>query len=298
MNNLNHSPSEAGPNAFFSSGYVRPQRLVDALAARSVSDALVVAGGTDVYPAHVGKPLPMSLIDVSSVEEMRSLVVTPGEIRFGGAMTWTDIVAAELPPALSALQDAARQIGSLQIQNRATLAGNLCNASPAADGVPPLLVLDAEVELASSSGIRRMKLEKFIVGYRKTALREDEILTAVILPTPRPDARSAFVKLGARKYLVISIVMAAALVTRGPLGEIAEARIAVGSASAKALRLEALERDLHGLASGQAPSSILRASHFAGLSPIDDVRADARYRLAAAQQLVGMAIDHAAESQR
>ena len=277
-----------------SSGYVRPERLVDALAARSIPGVLIVAGGTDLYPAHVGRPVPTSLIDVSAVEEMRGLVVTPAEVRFGGAMTWTEIVAAELPPGFRALKDAARQIGSLQIQNRATLAGNLCNASPAADGVPPLLALEAEVELVSSSGIRRMKLENFIVGYRKTALRDDEILTAVILPTPHPAARSAFVKLGARKYLVISIVMAAASIMRSASGEIAEARVAVGSASAKALRLEQLERDLHGLAGGQSPSSILRADHFAALSPIDDVRAEARYRMQAARRLVAMALDQAA----
>jgi CO/xanthine dehydrogenase FAD-binding subunit len=275
--------------------YLRPTRLADALLHRSRSGATIIAGGTDLYPAHVGRPLPSRLIDVSAIEEMRGIVVSPAEIRIGGAVTWTEIVEADLPPAFRALKQAARQIGSLQVQNRASLAGNLCNASPAADGAPPLLTLEAEVELASARGTRRMQLQQFLTGYRRTALREDEILAAIIAPMPNAAARSAFAKLGARKYLVISIVMAAALVRREPTGRIAEAKVAVGSASERALRLKRLESDLEGLAPGRAPSSILRAEHFEDLSPIDDVRARACYRFEAARHLVGMALDQAAE---
>jgi CO/xanthine dehydrogenase FAD-binding subunit len=295
LDTLQSSFSDVRSVATGSSSYLRPSSLVDALAARAVPGALVIAGGTDLYPAHVGKPLPERLIDVSAVEDMRGLIRTSSEIRFGGAVTWTEIVMAELPPAFRALQDAARQIGSLQVQNRATLAGNLCNASPAADGAPPLLALDAEVELASASGTRRMNLDQFLVGYRKTALRADEILAAVIVPTPPAAARSAFVKLGARKYLVISIVMAAALVSRAASGEIAEARVAVGSASARALRLRRLERDLRGHPRGRPPSSVVRAEHFTDLIPIDDVRATGRYRAEVARELVALALDRAAE---
>src|SRR4029077_8004802 len=101
--------------------------------------------------------------------------------------TWTDVLHVPLPRCFDALKGAAREVGSVQIQNRGTVAGNLCNASPAADGVPPLLARDAEVELTSSAGPRRMPLAEFIVGNRKTARRVDEILTAVIVPRKLAD---------------------------------------------------------------------------------------------------------------
>src|SRR3546814_5531922 len=104
---------------------------------------------------------------------------------------------------------------------------NLCNASPAADGVPPLLALEAEVELASRDGLRRLALDAFILGNRKTARRPDELVTAIIVPKPSGRARSRFLKLGARKYLVISIVMVATLLDLDDDGRVAKARVAV-----------------------------------------------------------------------
>ena len=289
--------------AFFGSwgdstgSYVRPASLTDVLSAIAACEQTIIAGGTDVYPAHVGKPLPARIVDVSRVAEMRTIVARDGAWRIGGAVTWAEIAARNLPPAFRALQQAARQVGSTQVQNRATVAGNLCNASPAADGVPPLLTLEAEVELSSLAGVRTLPLESFIVGYRRTALRANEIVSAVIVPDPAPAARSAFVKLGARKYLVISIVMAAALIEKRTDGAIARALVAVGSASEKACRLGELERDLVGLTPGVAPSSRLRAEHFDELSPIDDVRATAAYRCKAALGIVGEALDRAAAAE-
>lgn len=252
-----------------------------------------MAGATDVFPAHVAKPLPARIVDVSQVAELRGIVMSPQEIRIGGATRWSDIVEANLPPACAALQQAGREVGSIQIQNRGTIAGNLCNASPAADGVPPLLALDAKIELASEKGLRRMPLSAFITGYRQTALRSGEILSAVILPRTCDAAGSAFVKLGARRYLVISIVMAAAVLPRDEKGRLTDARVAVGAASAVARRLPELEAALEGL-SGERPSSRLKAEHLAGLSPIDDVRATAAYRTDAALTVVAHALDQAA----
>lgn len=288
--------ADLSPSADSREFYVRPLRLAEALSALAVSGPTVLAGGTDVYPAHVGKALPDRVVDVSRVGEMLTIAARGGAWRIGGAVTWAEIASARLPPAFRALQEAARQVGSVQVQNRATVAGNLCNASPAADGVPPLLALEAEVELSSLDGVRILPLESFIVGYRKTAIRKDEILSAVIVPDPQSNARSAFVKLGVRKYLVISIVMAAALIDRGADDAIARVLVAVGSASEKAYRLRGLERELVGLASGIAPSSRLHPEHFAALAPIDDVRATAAYRRDAALRIVGEALDRAAEA--
>ena len=179
----------------------------------------------------------------------------------------------------------------MQIQNRGTIGGNLCNASPAADGVPALLALDAEVELVSRSGTRRMALADFITGYRKTALARGEILSAVIVPKRAMTAASVFMKLGARRYLVISIVMVAVNLARDGAGAITDARIAVGSASEVAMRLTALEQALIGVQ--DKPSRVLKQEHLAGLRPIDDARATAAYRSDAALALIGRALNAA-----
>ena len=152
-------------------------------------------------------------------------------MRIGATTTWSDIASADLPPAFDALKAAARDVGAVQIQNRGTIAGNVCNASPAADGVPPLLILDAEVELASRRGTRRLALDAFISGARSTLLAPDEVMTAVVTPLPAPTMRSAFFKLGARRYLVISIVIVAVALDVVE-GIVRDARIAVGACSA------------------------------------------------------------------
>ncbi len=271
--------------------YAQPQNLREAVAALAGREALVLAGGTDIFPAHTGKPLPGNIVDVSKLAELRGIAEERDHYRIGGATRWTDILSAGLPPAFDCLKQAAREVGSIQIQNRGTLAGNLCNASPAADGVPPLLALDAEVELTSLDQVRRIPLSAFITGYRQTALARGEILSAVLVPKSFGEARSSFVKLGARRYLVISIVMAAAVVQRGADGRIEDARIAVGAASAVAQRLGTLEHDLEGLAGNVRPSSIVARHHISELSPIDDVRATGAYRSDAALHLIREALD-------
>jgi CO/xanthine dehydrogenase FAD-binding subunit len=184
----------------------------------------------------------------------------------------------------------------VQIQNRGTVAGNLCNASPAADGVPPLLALDADVELASAAGWRRLPLEQFLVGNRKTQRRPDEILAAVLVPRRMEGAASAFLKLGARRYLVISISMVAVVVHSDAAGCVAEAHIAVGSCSARALRLTDLEQGLVGLPFNRGIGAAVKAKHLSPLTPIDDVRATADYRRDASLTLVQRALDACAET--
>ena len=251
----------------------------------------ILSGGTDFFPALGDRPVFGPVVDVSGLSEIKGITVTADHIRIGGLTTWTELVAARLPRSFDALKSAAREIGGIQIQNRGTVAGNLCNASPAADGVPPLLALDAEIELGSSAGVRRVPLTDFIVGNRKTLRRPDEILTNVIVPRRLDDARSAFLKLGARRYLVISIVMVAAVVKTDSAGCVAEARIAVGSCSATPQRLFALELALAGAPARIGLGAIASTKHLAPLSPIDDVRATASYRSDAGLTLVQRALD-------
>src|SRR5271157_684736 len=200
--------------------FLQPRTLQEAVALFAAHGGTLVAGGTDVFPAQVDCAPPATLIDLSHVADLKGIRLNGDHVRIAGGVTWSELVAADLPPAFDGLKAAAREIGSVQIQNRGTLAGNLCNASPAADGVPPLLALDAAVELASSNGTRRLDLAEFILGNRRTALRPGEILSAVLVSDAWNDARSAFLKLGARRYLVISIVMVAATIARRPDGSV------------------------------------------------------------------------------
>jgi CO/xanthine dehydrogenase FAD-binding subunit len=271
--------------------YLRPKTLHEAVAVLASSGGKILAGGTDFYPA-LGERLPQGdVVDITDLREIRGISLEAEQVRIGGLTTWTEIVRAPLPRCFDALKAAAREIGSVQIQNRGTVAGNLCNASPAADGVPPLLVLEAEVELISPSGERRMPLGEFITGNRKTLRRADEILAAVLVPRHIEDAASAFLKLGARRYLVISISMVAAVLRIDESMTVTEARVAVGSCSAAARRLVELEKDLVGHAADSQLGGAVRAEHLALLSPIDDVRAAADYRRDASLTLVRRALE-------
>ncbi len=150
--------------------YLTPTTLDDALGALSGSGPVsVIAGGTDWFPALGERSFDGTLLDVTRVAGMRGISVQETGWRIGGATTWSDILRADLPPAFDGLRLAAREVGSVQIQNAGTVAGNICNASPAADGVPPLLSLDAVVELSSARGVRRLPLSEFITGVRRTA---------------------------------------------------------------------------------------------------------------------------------
>jgi CO/xanthine dehydrogenase FAD-binding subunit len=277
--------------------YLRPTDLAEALAALAESPMTVLAGGTDFYPARVGKPLADDILDVTALEPLRGIADAGDHIRIGATTRWSEIVAAPLPSWFDGLKLAAREVGGVQIQNAGTVAGNLCNASPAADGVPPLLALDATVELASRRGRRVLPLAAFITGNRRTARERDELMTAVLVPKPRHPARAGFAKLGARKYLVISIVMAAAVLEM-EAGRIAAARIAVGACSPVARRLGDLEAALIGRPCAPGLGDIVAEASLTPLSPIDDVRGTAEYRSDAAVTLLARLLDGLAGAAR
>ena len=278
------------------SRYYRPHTLDEALHILAQQGGSILSGGTDFFPSLGERPVSGSVVDISTVGSMRGTVSTAQEHRIGGLTTWSEVIASPLPSCFDALKSAAREIGGIQIQNRGTVAGNLCNASPAADGVPPLLALDAEVELTSAASMRRVPLSKFIIGNRKTLRRPDEILTAVVVPRLLDDAKSCFLKLGARRYLVISIAMVAVVIKTELDGRITDARVAVGACSASAQRIGTLERELVGVAAKVGIGKLVRRDHFSSLAPIDDVRATADYRMHAVQILVSRALDDSVRS--
>ncbi|HXC48709.1 MAG TPA: FAD binding domain-containing protein [Candidatus Sulfotelmatobacter sp.] len=275
--------------------YFRPNSLQDALNVLADTRATILAGGTDVFPSLGDRPLTGPVLDISGLAEIRGIQFTAEHIIFGARTTWTEVLAAPLPRGFDGLKAAAREVGSVQIQNAGTIAGNLCNASPAADGVAALLALDAELVLSSRSASRTLPLAEFILGNRKTARRSDELLTSIRIPRRMEDAVSTFLKLGARRYLVISIVMVAANLVLDSAGGIREALICVGSCSAAALRLAELERALIGRPARPGLRQFVRREHLAPLAPIDDVRATAEYRRDAALTLVGRALEACAQ---
>jgi CO/xanthine dehydrogenase FAD-binding subunit len=266
--------------------------LAETVGLLAAGTARILSGGTDFYPSQGDRPVREMVVDVSAVKELRGVSREAECFRIGGLTTWSGILAAPLPRCFDGLKSAAREVGSVQIQNRGTVAGNLCNASPAADGVPPLLTLDAQVELVSNCGTRVLPLAEFIVGNRKTQRKPDELLTAILIPRAGENASSSFVKLGARRYLVISIAMVAVVLETDDQGQVADARVAVGSCSAVAQRLPALEAALKWSSARDGFTGRVKREHLAPLSPIDDVRATADYRMDASITLVERALNN------
>ena len=269
--------------------YHRPSTLDEALAIRAGADVMVLAGGTDVYPAKAaragwGDMRHKDVLDISAIADLRGISDRGDHWRLGALTTWTELMRAELPPLFDGLRLAAKEVGGVQIQNRGTLAGNICTASPAGDGAPNLLALDARIELANRAGTRTVDMDGFIDGYRHTQCRTDEIVTAILVPKPRAATRSHFLKLGARKYLVISIVMVAGVIETDAAGSLTSARLAIGSCSAVPQRLPALEAALIGQPVAVA-ADLVTAQHLDHLAPIDDIRGSGAYRRHAALAL-------------
>jgi N-methylhydantoinase B len=269
--------------------YHRPTTLAQALAIRARGPVMLLAGGTDLYPARTarlgwGDPSQPDVLDLSAIPGLDSIAHSEAGWRIGCLVTWSGLAQADLPPLFDGLRAAAREVGGAQVQNRGTLVGNLCTASPAGDGIPGLLALDAVVEIAGAQRMRALPLAQFLTGYRATALRSDEIVTGLLVPH-RAGARSGFRKLGARHYLVISIAMVAGVLVCDEAGRIAEARLAVGACSAVAQRIPAMEAALLGVALPEA-AGVPRPEHLAQVTPIDDIRASASFRRDAALTLL------------
>jgi len=258
----------------------------------------ILAGGTDFYPSLGGGRPTFDVLDITNIRSMEGIKRdVDGNWHIGALATWTDVIEHNLPSPFDGLKLSAKEVGSVQIQNRATIVGNICNASPAADGVPPLLTLDAIVKIGSATGEREVQLSEFIQGNRETVLQSHEMVTGIKIPAKAALGASSFLKLGARKYLVISISMVAVRVE--VLDHIInDAAIAVGSCSLVAKRLPALEAKIVGRNIQDDLSGLVSFDQFDVLSPIDDVRATRGYRMHAAIEMVRRSIDQTLEGVR
>lgn len=272
--------------------YVVAHSLEQALDVLVSERATVLAGGTDLF-AQNPQDLPgRTILDLSKIDALRGISIHDDGWRIGANVTWAELLKSRLSPAFDGLKSAGRDVGSLQIQNTATLVGNLCNASPAADGVPALLTLNAELELVSPNESRRVALDAFLLGPGQTCLKREELVSAIHIPTLNADVTSAFKKLGGRQYLVISIAMVAVVIGLNAAGEIETLRLAIGACGPVARRQTALETTLI----GQNPRDvIIRPEDLQGLSPISDIRATAGYRCLAAAELATRVVRQGAE---
>jgi CO/xanthine dehydrogenase FAD-binding subunit len=254
-----------------------PTSLDEALGLKTERpDAVPIEGGTDVMvELNFDRARPEAILNLNEVAELKGWSRENGMLRLGAGLTYTQVRQAPLRDELPALAEAARTVGSPQIQNRGTIGGNLGTASPAGDALPPLLVERAEVEVAGPRGTRRLPLHDFIVGPKRNALERDELILAVLL---RPSgARQTFMKIGPRNAMVIAVCSLALAVDR----ERGELRASFGSAGpVPGLVVAPLEeRDAF-------PEQVAEAA-----SPIDDVRGTASYRRHALRVLAARALD-------
>jgi len=245
------------------------------------------AGGTDLMVLLEAGKLPhRKFLSLWKLPELRGIVQTSGEVALGALTTYSEVWrSAVLGREFPLLCRAAAETGSIATQNRGTLGGNIANASPAADSPPALLVYDAELEMISASEKRRMPFHGFWLGYKKLALRGDELISKIYLPRGKVGWRQFYRKVGARRAQAISkVCFAGAAQLEG--GRIADVRIAVGSVAPVVLRAVETENILRG--ERLTPPLLRKAREtLAGeIAPIDDIRSTAHYRLRVAQNLL------------
>jgi xanthine dehydrogenase small subunit len=278
--------------------YVRPAGLDEALAARRAHpDYVVLAGGTDLLVQAGRKPEPPGVIDLFGLAPLCGIAVgDDGTVVIGAATTYAALLASEaLRRELPALAAAAREVGALQIQARGTLGGNVATCSPVGDTLPVLLAYDAVIELASAAGRREVSYDRFITGYRTTALAPDEIILAVRFPPRPPGAHHHWRKMGTRRAQSISKVMVAAC-AQVDKGVVRHVRIGLGAVADRPVRARAAEAALLGAAPGAQAAAAVRAALAGEIRPIDDVRSTASYRLAVAQNAVGRFVESLADT--
>jgi len=278
--------------------YLAPRHLNEALALLT-PDIIPLAGGTDLFLGIERlKKQPKAVIDLKRIPDMDRIESSNGRVSIG-TLTLMDTLANSslIQNTYRALAESARAVGSTQTRNRATLGGNLANASPAADTATPLMALGAAVLAADSNGTREIPTECLFVGPGKTALREGELLTAILIPTMPIRAGSSFQRC-TRTAMDIALVNCAAFVQLDENESVIDARIALGAVGPTPLRAVSAEHHLKGQ---KLTSDItVAAAAFAAddAKPIDDVRASAIYRKDMVRVLTQRAIDNAFQRAR
>lgn len=280
--------------------YEMPRSLDAALSLLADPGSTVLAGGTDLLvQLRSGRPSPRALVDVKAVPELRVLELGAQGLRLGAAVSCSELSEHEsVRHAYPGLMEAAELIGSMQIQSRATVGGNLCNGSPAADTTPALLALGAECLVRGPRGERRVPLEAFLLGPGRTVLGPGELLVEVCVPPPPPGAADAYLRFIPRGEMDIAVVGAGVFVQLGPDGRCLAARVALGAVAPTAILVPEAAQALVG--SRLEASDLERAAAAAGRAgePISDKRGPAGYRRRLASVLTRRALAIARERSR
>ncbi len=259
-----------------------PGNLAEALALLSDGTGAwrPFAGGTDLMVLfEAGRLAHKKFVNILSLPELRGIEVTPEHVTLGALTTYTEVRASEvLRNEFPMLCQAASETGGLAIQNRGTLGGNIANASPAGDSPPALLVYDAELELVSAQGTRRLPYNGFHTGYKQMLMRPDELIKSIRLPRHAGTWRQYYRKVGTRKAQAISKICFAGMAQFE--GErIMDARIALGSVAPVVVRCSKTEDVLRNQEVNESLVKEARAELAREISPIDDIRSTANYRL-------------------
>lgn len=240
---------------------------------------VALAGGTNlIVDIRAGRERPERVVGLSSVGELSGIEAGAARVTVGARTTVTELLASrDIAASAPSLIDAARLFAGQMVRNTATVGGNIACGSPAADLVPPLMSLDAEVTLASKSGVRTVPLDGYFLGYMKDARRPDELITKISWPRLPADAVNSFYKLARRKGDAITVTgVAVAVAEKG--GKCAMARIALGAVAPVVMRAKAAEAMLEGQALTPELIAVAAASAAGECSPIDDIRASCGYR--------------------
>ncbi len=268
-----------------------PRDLDGALAVLAQSDEpgviMPLAGGTNmIVDLRARAVSPGALVSIGKVPGIRGITIRDGRVRMGGRTTVSDMLRhAELGAFAPSLVESARVFAGQMVRNTATVAGNICSGSPAADLVPPLLALDADVTLASRSANRTIPLSKFYQDYKVMARRPGELLTEVSWDAPAANATDLFYKLARRKGDAITVV-GVAVAMRVEAGRCHGVRIALGSVAPVVTRAPAAEQVLEGQAATSERIDAAARAAMDAVNPIDDIRASADYRSHCVQVLV------------
>ena len=259
--------------------FLQPASLNAAIDLLAQNRGRLLAGGTDFFPALGQMAVRDPLIDISRLSELRTISVGAGTIRLGAACTWSEIVTAPLPSGFDALKEAAREIGSVQIQNRGTIGGNLCNASPAADSVPALVAAAAKAVIVGPKGKRTVAVEEIPVGPGKTSLKKGEIIESIVLPKRPPKSGDAYLRFIPRTEMDIAVVGVGVNVTLDGKGIVTKARVALGAVAPTVRLVPAAAKALIGTKMDKAALDAMAAACSAACSPIDDKRGTRDFRI-------------------
>ena len=274
--------------------YIKPKNLDDLLIhiGETKGRGVVIAGGTNLIPQmKENSKSPEVLIDIGDLEDLSQIKEEDGMISIGAGTPIADIVSSEIINDKSPiLAIAARQLGNPLLRNRATIGGNLVDASPAADTAPPLLALGAILYLQSEGqGKRDVPLDQFFKGPNKTVLKENEVITKICFKEPTDPLNGSFIKMGLRKAMAISVVSVAVMLDMDN-SICRKARIALGSVAPKPVRAYGAEKIIEGK---ELDDEVIGASArevTKEISPISDIRASAEYRRHTASVLLKRAI--------